>query len=606
MSFGRQQVRYSAAAAVVALMLGLAPALACGVRRSSVGATATATPPATARPSPQTATATVEPEPTVPVETEEAPSPVPTEGQRARIEIDVAQRMGPVNELLFGSQVIAAGGGNGILDPDRRFSGEALEMIGDLKPSVLRFGGQPIFEDGIGPLQSRPPARCGWEDWRTHEYGIDEHMALLRAIGAEGQALIWVGYPYALARTGDSHSCIVPSSEGNLGQRVRRAMAWVAYMNADPSDTTRIGVDEQGFDWGTAGDWAQRRADNGHPEPYGVRYWDLGIEGRYYDEDTSPEEYGRDYILFREAMKRVDPRIVLGASAMLSPRGDSVWNIPLLSVIGPYVDALVVHAYYPGVAYDRSLRSAAVAAATQADRDLTRLRRLLATETGRADEIGLILGGVGISYDYDYEASQPDIWNTLLVGLYDADLMGVLVGRSADYGLELGVQHWLHGAAPTCAIHFDWSTRERFKRPSYYALQMWTNHFGDVLVEDSVACDAFDFLEAYGNVGPLYRLPYLAAHTSIAGDRLYLLVINRHLSEDVQAAIHIEGFIPVSRASVHTLNAADVESANEDGDHDAVVITASEISDASPDFCFVFPAHSVTAIELQQVAGEGR
>ncbi|GAI43292.1 unnamed protein product, partial [marine sediment metagenome] len=50
---------------------------------------------------------------------------------------------------------------------------------------------------------------------------------------------------------------------------------------------------------------------------------------------------------------------------------------------------------------------------------------------------------------------------------------------------------------------------ERYKRPGYYALQMWTSHFGDVLVRNRVASDSFDVPATYGNVGPLYDIPYL-------------------------------------------------------------------------------------------------
>jgi len=339
--------------------------------------------------------------------------------------------------------------------------------------------------------------------------------------------------------------------------------------------------------------------NNGHPEPYGVKYWEIGDE--VYRYDVSPEKYGQDYIIFQDAMKQVDPSIIVAASARIEPDAYSTWNIPLLSVIGPTVDAMALHPFYPRRTYDPIVQPAVMAAATQADDDLARVRQLLATTTDRADEIGLILGEMGIDYIFCCEP-EPTIsirWNMLLVGVYDADLMGMLVERSADYRLELGIQYWLHGASLSCDIYFDWETEERYKRPDYYALQLWTNHFGDVLVQNAVTCDTFDVPETYGNVGPLYDIPYLAAHTSIAGGKLYLLVINRHLTDDITTAIHINGngFIP-QYATVYTLNGPSVESTNEYGSHDSVVITASSISNASHDFTYVFPAHSVTVIEL--------
>jgi alpha-N-arabinofuranosidase len=536
------------------------------------------------------------------------PSPTPIvlpQGARARIDIDAAQLTGPVNKLLFGNSVNAVGRGNGILDTHHQLDPAALRMIRNLRPSILRFASQPIFEDGVGDLLDRPPSRCGWDDpctgeweeWRSYEYGIDDHMALLEAIEANGHALITIGYPYALEDTADPESCVV-SSNSNLSQMVKRAMAWVAYMNGDPSNTMLIGADDEGFDWKTVGYWAQQRANNGHPEPYEVRYWEIGDEVYYHADHITPERYGHDYLAFQDAMKQVDPSIIVGASAGVSASAESAWNTPLLSIISPHADALVVHLFYPGEVYDSSAPPAVMAAATQADDDLAQLRQLLATTTDRANEIGLIVGAAGIDYAYCCGVEIPDSWNMLSAGVYGADLIGMLVERNTHYKLELAIQNWLHGASFACDIHFDWETGERYARPDYYALQMWTNHFGDVLVKNTVTCDAFDSPEAHGRVGPIYNVRYLAAHASISEDRLYLLVINRHLADSIPTAIRIDGFTPQSDAAVYTLSAPSYESTNEQGSHDTVVITGSSISDTSRGFIYVFPAHSVTVLEL--------
>ena len=619
MSLGSRQARskVSPGTMVLALVISLLSILSCEVPQADTGDEVLARPgtsvPLVATTSGDEASATspvedaspsVDPVATLTTSEVETSAAHQPQTVRARIDIDVGERVGPVNELLFGNSVIAAGRGNGILDLDRRFNAQALQMIRELKPSILRFAGQPIFEDGIGDPRARPPARCGWEYWRTYEYGVDEHMALLEAIGAEGQAMFSIAYPYGLEDSADPASCVISSTSTSLGQVVRRAMAWVAYVNGDPADTTLIGLDDHGFDWQTVGHWAQQRVYNGHPEPYGVKYWDIGNESYNASRPVTPEEYGQVYAVFQSAMKRVDPSIVVGASAGLGPYAQTSWNAPLLSVIGPYVDALVLYAFYPNKIYHREFKLSAMAAATQASHDLAQVRRLLDTNTSRSREISLILGGMGISYDFAYEDTIPAPWNTLLVGLYDADLLGVLVENSEAYGLELGIRHWLHGEAPPCDIHFDWDTGERYKRQGYYALQMWTSHFGDVLVRNRVASDSFDVPATYGNVGPLYDVPCLAAHSSIAGDKLYLLVINRHLTDDMPTAIHIDGFIPQPEAAVYTLNGPELESTNEHGNHDTVVIVSSGFSQASNDFTYVFPAHSVTAIELQQT-GKG-
>lgn len=51
------------------------------------------------------------------------------------------------------------------------------------------------------------------------------------------------------------------------------------------------------------------RAENGHPEPYGVKYWELDNETwRWF----SKEEYAEYVKLYAEAMHSVDPTIQIG------------------------------------------------------------------------------------------------------------------------------------------------------------------------------------------------------------------------------------------------------------------------------------------------------
>jgi len=205
----------------------------------------------------------------------DANTPAP-EPESATINIDVTHSLRPVNKLLFGEYIFANSWGNGILDQNFEFNPIAMEMIRELRPTILRFAVQPIWEDGIGDPLNRREARCGREAWHTHHYGIDEHMALAEAIGA--QAMIVVGYPDALANSTDPKSCVVASKYSNLSQMVKRAAAWVAYTNGQPGDPTVIGLDDHGFDWKTVGYWAQQRVENGHPEPYNIKYWEIGNE----------------------------------------------------------------------------------------------------------------------------------------------------------------------------------------------------------------------------------------------------------------------------------------------------------------------------------------
>ena len=56
------------------------------------------------------------------------------------------------------------------------------------------------------------------------------------------------------------------------------AAAAVAFFNGDVDDDRVIGVDEEGRDWQTVGEWARLRAAGGHPDPARIELWEVGNE----------------------------------------------------------------------------------------------------------------------------------------------------------------------------------------------------------------------------------------------------------------------------------------------------------------------------------------
>jgi alpha-N-arabinofuranosidase len=174
--------------------------------------------------------------------------------------------------------------------------------------------------EGTGPVDERgsPNWDDHWDSYQRLDFGTDEFIAFCRAIGAE---------PHITVNFGDG--------------TVEEAAAWVAYTNGDPSDASAIGVDEKGTDWHTVGYWAQRRAANGHPEPYAVRYWEIGNEqyGNWEKGHTTPEEYGAAFLAYREAMKGANPDIRVIADGHTEPS----WYEPLIRTIGGQGDVFGWH-----------------------------------------------------------------------------------------------------------------------------------------------------------------------------------------------------------------------------------------------------------------------
>src|SRR5262245_39559161 len=237
--------------------------------------------------------------------------------REASITVNADLPTAPVNPLLFGYNVVFSG--NGMRNTQaNNLAPEAARLIKNLSPTIVRFPGGDIsnlyiWEDGLGCRTATPttPAdseirlvtapswngvqkarfidaadgpfgdpfsfarlsskgldgahgltashpsgaeirvetREGQPDWLSNAYGIDEHMKFATTIGA--LAIITVNYGTGVDKRGKV------STVASLSQRVKRAAAWVAYLNGNPVDMRPLGVDGEGVDWQTVGYWAQ-------------------------------------------------------------------------------------------------------------------------------------------------------------------------------------------------------------------------------------------------------------------------------------------------------------------------------------------------------------
>jgi alpha-L-arabinofuranosidase len=126
-----------------------------------------------------------------------------------------------------------------------------------------------------------------------------------------------------------------------------RCAAWVEYCNG-AADTK----------------WGAERAKNGHPEPFGVKYWFVGNEtfGPGEIGRMSPTKYCDVYKTFANAMQAVDPAIELFAVGNLFPNIARLKNVgkeinrQVLKGISAEMEYLSVHQYVPDFTLNTMLR----------------------------------------------------------------------------------------------------------------------------------------------------------------------------------------------------------------------------------------------------------
>jgi alpha-N-arabinofuranosidase len=165
------------------------------------------------------------------------------------------------------------------------FRAESVAALKSLRSGVYRFpGGNFVsaheWRHAIGDPDRRPPILDPvWNAVQPNDVGTDEFVTLCRLLGVEPYLTVNAGF-------GDAWS----------------AAQLVEYANG--SVDTPMGA---------------LRAANGHPEPYGVRYWGVGNEawGGWQFGAMILDQFVHKHNQFAKAMRRVDPAIVLiGSGAM--------------------------------------------------------------------------------------------------------------------------------------------------------------------------------------------------------------------------------------------------------------------------------------------------
>lgn len=165
------------------------------------------------------------------------------------------------------------------------FRPDTIALLRNLHAGMWRLPGGNFLSDwdwhnSVGDIDKRPPMYDdAWHAMQTNDVGLDEFMTLCKLIGVDPYITVNAGF-------GDAHSA---------GQEVQ-------YLNG-AADTPM-------------GAW---RVRNGHPEPYHVKYWDIGNEpyGSWQLGHTFLKYYVLKHNEFAKEMRAADPSITLLASGAM-------------------------------------------------------------------------------------------------------------------------------------------------------------------------------------------------------------------------------------------------------------------------------------------------
>ncbi len=209
-------------------------------------------------------------------------------------------------EAAYEFVILAEGPGQFILQrallrPADHIQGADPDVIRFLKESrlpLLRWpGGNFVstyqWEDGVGPLELRPTKpNYAWGGIEPNHFGTDEFVEFCRAVGCEPMICVNAG-------------------SGTPEEAAR----WIEYCNGPASSLM-----------------GAKRAANGHPEPYKIKFWEVGNElwGRWQMHWTTAPGYVDRYLRFAKPMRAADRNVQLLACGAPVLWGKS-WNDTLIA-----------------------------------------------------------------------------------------------------------------------------------------------------------------------------------------------------------------------------------------------------------------------------------
>jgi hypothetical protein len=178
------------------------------------------------------------------------------------------------------------------------FRPDLLAALKDLKPSFVRFPGGCLahgygldniyhWKHSVGPRHERVHARNVWNYHQSRQIGYGEYFELCEALGATAIPIVAAGV-CCQNSPGGQHA--IPVSE--MDAYIQDVLDLVEYANG-----------------GTDTAWGAKRAEHGHPQPYGLRYLGVG------NEDQIDADFRDRYARIEDALRAAHPEItVIGTS----------------------------------------------------------------------------------------------------------------------------------------------------------------------------------------------------------------------------------------------------------------------------------------------------
>jgi alpha-L-arabinofuranosidase len=426
------------------------------------------------------------------------------------------------------------------MDPDM------IAMARDLKTSIVRFGGNYTsayhWRDGIGLRDKRVSMlNIAWGIPEYNQFGTDEFLRFCERIGAQPQIAL------------------------NLGTGTpEEAAAWVQYVNAH---------------WG---------------DHSGGLLWELGNElwGNFQVGYPTLPRVAERTKAFSDAVKKVDTRarlIATGADA----DGFEAWNAAQLAIGPQAFDYLSTHfVVTTGATVTSNPSPEFVAKATFAlpvelERRLRKMHQQIQDSPSH---------NVNTAFTEWLFYAPDDTYPRY-------DNMGGAIATAGFLNMLLRSSDIVPVSDMTGLIEFGgiWKKRSRvFGVPAYWAFKMFSTADVSRSIEARTDSETYNVEQGSNRLPNIADVPYLdvVATLNDSGSTLTLFCVNRDLTRDLPAQIHIAGFHPGPVARTSSLYAGSIYEKNDETGPEHIHPEEGSFQVSSPDFKYTFRPASLTVIVL--------
>lgn len=432
---------------------------------------------------------------------------------------------------------------------------EQYDLLKKWKPGVLRYPGggfisvhEHIWYETIGDIDQRT-ALMGGDRWHRMDFGYDEFLQLCEDLNIE---------PYFSVR----------------------------YLGVDKSDPANL---VEYCNGGINSKWGKIRAQNGHPAPYKVKYWEIGNEEYYFD-----PSFASNYKMIHDEMSKKDPTIsyiagldIWGTEESFQRYMDTIGNITQIIANHPIVfntpqepttdEEIYISNSTVGINIQYALKK--FEKWMENDNLLPRVKQA-ATEWG---------------YTYEFWPWSPFdrvvAGGSLGLSIYMADQLFAFI-RCANSLIMANITYQMNFIRG--GYNKNTNQRSIFGTPSYYVMAMMSNHFGEYVYNSTINSPLIEQRSIGGLWNPS-NYPWLDAIATGNEDTLFVYVTNKHPKDSALVNINIDNISNYDSLNVYQLASKSYLDANTFEEPNLVVPKDYRWKKSES---YIFPPHSFTILAI--------